>query len=157
MCVYLYIFIANSDSICACAASTLMSSFRGKKKSSFTGLVPQSSLVVSIQLAKLLTTSAQIVLLLQGVNKWLEEVKQSYTHSKVGDEWWWMSDGFNCGVQNYIDVCRFKFYYDDGGGQEVESALLHSWLSHWCAQALVFCWHWEEFNLQKKYILQIQS
>lgn len=62
-----------------------------------------------------------------------------------------MSDGFNCCVQNHIDVCRFKFYYDDGGGQEVESALLHSWLSHWCAQASGFCWHWEEFNLQKIY------
>lgn len=44
-----------------------------------------------------------------------------------------MSDGFNCGVQNYIDVCSFTFYYDDGGGQKVESV---SWFSHGCAQAV---------------------
>lgn len=55
-----------------------------------------------------------------------------------------MSDGFNCGVQSYIDVCSFKFCYDDGGGQEVESALLLFWFA---LLFMVFEWMCSSFGV----------
>lgn len=111
--IFLYVHTALVcvwDSICERTASNLVASFENKiKKSSSTDhdrrLRPPWWSPPSLR--NLRQLSAQLLLLFWGVNKWLEEVKQSRTRNKVRVRRWWKSHGFSCGVQNYIDVCKF--------------------------------------------------